>query len=93
MLEKFEKVGKMLSKAEQKQIKGGLTDPGGGDGGSGCSTGPCSVYDSASGNTYFGNCGVYILSAGRWGVASKCECQTDLGPYDVQGGTSACATS
>ena len=45
-MSKFEK----LSRAEMKNVLGGVVDPGGG-GGTGCSTSGCTVYDSVSGKT------------------------------------------
>jgi hypothetical protein len=84
---------KQLTREQMKTITGGLYGGDGGGEGSSCSTSGCSVYDSNTGNTYSGTCGTYILAAGRWGVASICECQTSLGPYDVQGGASHCVVS
>lgn len=86
MTNKFVHLGRVLSKTEQKKIKGGD------DGGGGCSTGPCSVYDSNTGNTYSGNCGTYITSLNPFDfpIDSICECITSLGIYQPKGGTSVC---
>lgn len=90
MHEKLKRLGKILSKEEQKRIKGGL------EGGGGCKTGPCSVYNSSNGTTYYGNCGTYLLSVDPFPWPGDplgetiCECITSLGVYDPQGGVSQC---
>ena len=58
-----------LSRTEMKNIMAG----------SGCGTGPCTVYDGT--RTHSGRCGFNFYA---------CECITDLGYYIPNGGVSHC---
>jgi len=74
-------IGRTLSPAEQKHVLGGFEDPGTG----GCATSQCSVYDGSTGTTYYGDCG-YVPMPGFPPPTARCECDTELGYYDLPPG-------
>ena len=68
-----------LSRTEMKNIMAG-------SGPSGYYSGDCSLYDSSTGTTYYGTCGLFPNGDGT----DNCECVTTYGPYVPSSGTSAC---
>ncbi len=67
-----------LSRAEMKKIMAGS------DSGS-CGSGPCSVYNSSTGDTAYGTCGYVDMGGGL----QFCECNIG-GFYNPNGGVSHC---
>ncbi|MBD1387112.1 hypothetical protein IDJ75_17630 [Mucilaginibacter rigui] len=79
-----------LTRAEMRNVKGGLVQPGGpggpvdgggGDGGR-CSTASCTLNDNEY--IYSGTCGSFSS------IPGSCACVTVAGPYSPKGGTSHC---
>lgn len=71
----------LLTREQLKNVTGGYV-------GSSCYTGPCSVYDSNTGTTHSGNCGIWYGPG--WDNTGTCLCQTDLGSYTPTNGVSKC---
>ena len=78
-----------LTRAEMKNVRGGLVQPGGPggpvDGGGGdrpCSTASCTLNDNEY--IYTGTCGSFSS------IPGSCACVTVAGPYSPKGGTSHC---
>lgn len=83
-------LGIRLERHQLREILGGSVPVD--DGGANCKIGSCSVYDSTTGTTYTGTCGVYVHSGTHPGSSpsTHCYCSTSLGHYVSTNNYAAC---